>query len=343
MPLPADDGRLSRRPDGDARPPCAYCQGQNAGSVPDVPAAAELEADWLAHLYLCCELSTYAIAGRTGADRQRVTRALHKAGVPVRPRGTGRQRPDWRPSDLPSLPALMHALYTDAGLSSREVAALLGMPERTVRERLHRYGIRARTRGGDSREDRTTVPANLLRILYVDRGLSAAEVGARLGVSVNTVLRSAHALGVPVRAGGMVPMPGPDEIVLVTALYADPLIAAVLTAHDIPQVPPGGAVSERFPEPFPLSTPLVKDLYWGCGAGLNHIELLTGQAADSVRGFMRRASIQRRRSGGRTPFVRRWRSGLPGSMRSDPFPRPSQVSSGETGRARSAAIRSELV
>ncbi len=30
---------------------------------------------------------------------------------------------------------------------------------------------------------------------------------------------------------------------------------------------------------MPLTTPLVEDLYWGCGAGLTHIELLTGQPA----------------------------------------------------------------
>jgi hypothetical protein len=60
----------------------------------------------------------------------------------------------------------------------------------------------------------------------------------------------------------------------------------------------------------PLTTPLVKDLYWECGADLNHIELLTGRAAESVRGFMRRDGIQLRQPGGRTPFLRRWRSRL---------------------------------
>ncbi|HXL88055.1 MAG TPA: hypothetical protein VN969_03575 [Streptosporangiaceae bacterium] len=52
----------------------------------------------------------------------------------------------------------------------------------------------------------------------------------------------------------------------------------------------------------------MEDLYWGSGAGLHHIELLTGQPAMTVRGFMRRADIQLRLPGGRTPFMRRWRS-----------------------------------
>ena len=37
-----------------------------------------------------------------------------------------------------------------------------------------------------------------------------------------------------------------------------------------------------------------------------HIQLLTGQAAETVRAFMRRSGIPLRPAGGRTPFVRRW-------------------------------------
>jgi hypothetical protein len=130
-----------------------------------------------------------------------------------------------------------------------------------------------------------TVPAEVLDDLYTRLGMTADEVGRRLGTSRNTVLRSAHAFG------GAVPAQGPEEIEMVEALYADPLIAAVLDARDIPRVPPGTPLWQRFPDPVPLTTPLVKDLHWGCGAGLAHIELLTGQPAMTVRGFMRRAGI----------------------------------------------------
>jgi hypothetical protein len=274
-----------------------------------VPAGDALEPGWLAHLYLFHGLSTYQIAARAGADRQRVTRVLRKAGVPLRPRGAGRLRPVRRSGEPPDLPRVFRELYEEARLSSRQIAAVLGMPERTVRDRLRVFGIKARTRGPWNREDRTSVPVDVLRVLYVELGMTAAEAGQRLGVSGNTVLRNAHALGLPVRSGGAVPLPGPDEIELVSALYADPLIAAVLTAHDVPQVPPGGSLSERFPEPVPLSTPLVKDLYWGCGVSLSHIELLTGQATETIREFMRRLGIALRHPGGRSPFMRRWRSG----------------------------------
>ncbi len=283
---------------------CAYCSAE-------VPEQAVTADSWpperLAHLYSCLELSTYRIAELTGLDRQRVTRTLRRAGVPVRPRGAGRLRPVRR-DDPSGLPQLMAELY-EARLSSRQIAAVTGLPERTVRDRLRRYGIRIRTRGGWNREDRRTVQAATLRDLYEQRRMTAAEVGRLTGASRNIVLRSAHALGVPVRTGGFAGLPGPSQIELVRALYEDDLIAAVLGAHDIPQVPPGGPIWARFPEPVPLNAPLVKDLYWSCGAGLNHIELLTGQPAMTVRGFMRREGIPLRPPGGRTPFRRRWRTG----------------------------------
>jgi hypothetical protein len=284
---------------------CPYCDA--GGADRESPQEGQPEPVWLTHLYVCRSWSTYRIAGQTGLSRQRVTSALRAAGVEVRPRGAGRPRSAGKSGDLAGLSRIMRELYVDSRLSSRQIAAMLGMPERTVRDRLRMDGVAARTRGGRNREDRDTVPADVLDLLYTRLGMTAAEVGKRLGMSANTVLRSAHALGVPVRSGGAVRVPAPGEIELISALYGDRLIDEVLTAHGIPRVPAGGSISDRFPTPVPLTTPLVKDLYWGCGVGLNHIELLTGQAAQTVLGFMRRAGIPLRRPGGRSPFLRRWR------------------------------------
>jgi hypothetical protein len=284
--------------------PCRYCASAPQAAPVD---GAGQDTARLAHLYVCQGLSTYAIGRITGVDRQRIARILRQGGVPVRPRGAGRLRPVRR-DDPPGLPQFLADLYQAGRLSSPQIAALTGMPERTVRDRLRRYGIGIRTRGGWNREDRRLVPTEILDALYTQLGLTADEVGGRLGVSRSTVLRSAHALGVPVRVGGIIPVPGPEEIELVDALYADPVIAAVLRAHGIPAVPPGAPICQRFPYPVPLTTPLVKDLYWECGAALDHIELLTGQPAMTVRGFMRRASIPLRHPGGRSPFMIRWRS-----------------------------------
>jgi hypothetical protein len=286
--------------------PCAYCAagGEEGGAADCWP------PERLAHLYLCRGLSTYGIGELTGLDRQRVTRMLRRAGVPLRPRGAGRFRPVRRTADPPGLPQFMAELYEVARFSSGQIAVITRIPERTVRDRLRRYGIRARSRGGWNREDRRMVPAGTLRDLYEKQGMTADEVGELTGVSRHTVLRSAHALGIPVRTGGAVQLSGPDEIELVGALYEDDLITSVLRAYDIAPVPAGGPIWDRFPEPVPLSTPLVKDLYWSCGAGLNHIELLTGQPAETVRGFMRREGIPLRPPSGRTPFLRRWRNRL---------------------------------
>jgi hypothetical protein len=159
----------------------------------------------------------------TGLDRQKVTRVLRRAGVSLRARGAGRLRP-LRREDPPELPRLLADLYEDGRLSSPQIAAVTGMPDRTVRDRLRRYGITIRTRGGWNREDRRTIPAEVLDQLYSELGMTADEVGRRLGASRSTVLRSAHALGVPVRVGGAVPDQGPEKIELVAALYADPLV-----------------------------------------------------------------------------------------------------------------------
>lgn len=102
----------------------------------------------------------------------------------------------------------------------------------------------------------------------------------------------------PVRAGGPALTAGSDEIELTESLHRDDLVASVLARHEIQRVLPGAPIWERFP--VPLSSPLVKDLYWWCGIGLIHIELLTGQPAETVRGFMQREGIPLRHPGGRT-------------------------------------------
>lgn len=276
----------------------------------------------LAHLYVCDGLSTYRIAQLTGLDRQRVTRLLRRAGVPLRPRGAGGVRPQRRRGDPPDLPRLLTDLYIRRHLTIAQAAALLGMPARTAGDRLRRYGIARRTKGRWERQDRRVLPASALEDLYARDGLPADDVARMLGTSRKVVLRTAHDLGLPVRAGGPALLPGPDEIELISALYADPLVARTLAEYHLPQVPAGGPLWQRFPEPLPLTRQLVQDLYVRCGIGLHHIELLTGQPAQTVRGFMRRSGIAVRHPGGRTPFLRRWRASTPGAQACSPSQPP---------------------
>jgi hypothetical protein len=175
--------------------------------------------------------------------------------VPLRARGAGRQRPARRPDDPPDVQQRITTLYEKTRLNSREISVVLGLPERTVRDRLRRYGVQARTRGAWSREQRRTIPAEILVQLYVELGLPAETVGQQLGTSGKVVLRSAHAHGLPVQTRGSFAGDGGEQIELIDALYADSLVAAALRQYGIRPVPAGGPIYARFPIPLALTTP----------------------------------------------------------------------------------------
>jgi hypothetical protein len=276
------------------------------GSGP--PDAGTDLAELVSHLYLCEGMSTYRIGAVTGIDRQRIGRMLARLGVPVKPRGAGRRRSV--DEQQAALNEVIERLYVDSRLSSREISAMTGVPSRTVRDRLRGRRVRMRTRGRLNREDRAAVPVDALIRLYVTAGLSAADAGRLLGVSRQIVLRSAHDEGLPVRIGGPEPSHGPAEIELVEALYADPLVRQALKRHHVARRPAGGPIWQRFPVPVPVSAELAEELYVACGLGVRHIELLTGQPAQTILRILRAQGITRRSAGGRSPFMRRWRAGL---------------------------------
>ena len=60
----------------------------------------------------------------------------------------------------------------------------------------------------------------------------------------------------------------------------------------VPRVAPGGPLWQRFPEPVPLTTPLVKDLYWACGVGPVPHRVAHRPAGETIRGFMRRPAYR---------------------------------------------------
>ena len=291
-------------PDSDAG--CLHAVSSMTLSSGAQPPGTDL-AELVTHLYLCEGLSTYRIGALTGVDRQRVGRMLARTGVPVKPKGAGRRRAV--DEDQAALDQAMERLYAGSGLSCGEISAITGIPQRTVRDRLHARGVRMRTKGRVNREDRVAVPADTLSRLYVSAGLSAADTGRLLGVSRHIVLRAAHDEGLPVRVGGPQPSHGPSEIELVKALYADPLVRQALARHNIARRPASGPIWQRFPVPVLVSAELAEELYVACGLGVRHIELLTGQPAQTILRLLSAQGITRRPAGGRSPFMRRWRAG----------------------------------
>ncbi|HEX3780297.1 MAG TPA: hypothetical protein VHX38_11565 [Pseudonocardiaceae bacterium] len=182
------------------------------------------------------------------------------------------------------------------------------MPSRRVRERLAQFGIERRTRGRCNREDRTRLEPVDLFELAVEQDLAATEISAVTHTGYHGVLRDLHASGLPVRLGGALPESGPERIELLTALYADDHVRAVLDAYRVPVVARTGPLWERFPRPVPLPEDLLRELYVKCGLSTNDIELVTGQPAQTVLAHLIRYDIPRRTPGGRSPFRRRCRT-----------------------------------
>jgi hypothetical protein len=307
---PADPQPADPQPAKPADPQPGEPQpGEPAGPSPVCPAeqpGADLPVR-ISHLYECHGLSSYRIAAIVGISQQRVNRALHRNGVVVKPKGAG--RPRRQGPEVEALIARMEHLYVRLRLTSGQVAALTGVPQRTVRSRLAARGVQLRTRGPHNREDRVTVPADVLARLYAEAGLPAAEIGRLFGVSGRVVLRAAHDQGFAVRVGGPEPREGPAEIELIEALYADRAVRRCLERHGISQVPPGAPIWQRFGVPVPLGPELATELYESCGLSLRHIELLTGHPAETVRALLRGCGVARRPRGARSPFLRRWRAG----------------------------------
>ncbi len=284
---------------------CPHDIASQDGQCPaDLPQAPLPER--ISHLYSCQMLSTYKIGKITGIDHQKVTSLLRKAGVEVKPRGTGRHKVRRTAKD-DRLDEFMSHLYSAERMPSTQIAELTGLRDDTVLARLRAKGVPIRTRGRFNREDRVSISPGELAALYLRTGLSADEAGELLGVSRRIVLRAAHDQGLPVRVGGTPPASGPSEIELINALYSDPDVHDTLKRHGVPVVAQPGPIWRRFPDPHQLTDRLVIDLYEGCGLSLRHIELLTGRPAAAAGVILRAKGIDLRPAGGRSPFMRRWR------------------------------------
>lgn len=250
-------------------------------------------------------LSIRRIATQLSLPRRQVAAAIRNAGIVPPPRGRGRPRPDSRISRPEGTAETLRQLYLEQRLPCAQVAAVLNVPEHRIRTWLLECHIPIRSRGKTNRENRHRPGKAVLQQLYIDQELPAREVGRRLSTGLNRVLAGLHDNALAVRDGGNAP--STSAIALLDALYDDPQVQECLRRHNLPVVREPGPLYQRFPVPFRLTDSLLHDLYLECGLSTVHIELLTGQPADTVRKAMTSAGITRRPPGGRSPFVRRQR------------------------------------
>jgi AraC-like DNA-binding protein len=256
-------------------------------------------------MYLDDGLSIREMSKVLDLPRRHISTLLKDAGVVIGMRGKGRARPNRRTPVSPTFLTDLRELYELERLNRRQVADKLAVSEWLVRSRFADAGVKPRTKGRGDRQDRQRPAAERVEKMYVESELTAQAVGAALGYGLRAVLATAHEHNLPVRPGG-----GASQryaVSLLTALYDDPDVFDTLTRHQVPLVRTPGTITERFPDPAPLTRGLLHDLYERCGLAMTHIELVTGHPAATVRGALARHGIRCRASGGLSPFMRRQR------------------------------------
>ena len=150
------------------------------GTRPDTP--PQMSPGLLRQWYTTEGRTTHQIAAELGISRAVVTTALHSWRIPTRPPG---------PSTEPPV-VLLDALYAD-----RNVGAVL-----------RRHGIPQRPEAGLLRE-RWPAPVELsevaLRELYIDVGLSAAQISLITGISPAGIRHRLQRTGIRPRGSGRAP------------------------------------------------------------------------------------------------------------------------------------------
>jgi hypothetical protein len=157
--------------------------------IPLRPRLPDLSEEVLRSMYVDQHLSVGEVARRLGVDPETVSARLDAHRIP----GHSNSRTPW-----PG-PALLRNLYTDQALEITQIAAQLHRSPQWIAALLDRYDIPRRPPSGPVAQ---RIPKQDLAELYVDQGLTAAGVAARLGYSERAVIAALrfHRLG-PRRSG----------------------------------------------------------------------------------------------------------------------------------------------
>ena len=135
--------------------------------------------DELRRLYLDEGLPAKQVADRVGLTEKAVWGRLRRAGI-------NRARTPQAVTD-----EKVRALYED-GLTIRGIAAELGIHQRSVWRHLDQAGVELRPRGKPG----VVLSRRQLEQLYIDEGLTLAEIGRRFEVDPHTVARNLDRYGI---------------------------------------------------------------------------------------------------------------------------------------------------
>lgn len=228
------------------------------------PPPFELDDAALRRLYVDEHADDEQIADRYGVPPHRVRIRRRALGI-HRPPST----PPHPPPPAPPPRAVLARLYTRDRLTLWQIARAHHTSSATVHRWLEEAGLTVRPR--TSRAHRKVLDLDVVRELYEAREWTAGAIAAELDTTLYLVLRSLHDNGIPVRPGGArrrAEHAAPDR--LLTALYGDGEITALLLRHHIPRREQAGSVTDRFPQPVTLTEALLREAYVDVGLSARH-------------------------------------------------------------------------
>ena len=168
-------------------------------------------------------------------------------------------------------PDTLRRLYHTEQKTLQEIAAIAGCNPTTIVQHLKRNDISFKNSGNDI-YNRYPIPEADLRRLYLEEQLCVGEIADRLETSRLRINRNLENYKIPIRPR----FDGEAPLVILDELHQDPIVLEILQRHDITPQPQAGTLAERFPEPQPVNTQLITELYTTAGLSTRQIELATG-------------------------------------------------------------------
>ena len=157
------------------------------------PPPPALHKEQLRELYVGRGLSAAEIAAQVGGGTSRVTAALNRYGIPLRP--ASRRRVPRLDVDA----ATLTDLYVSLRLDDTEIGARFGVPAWRVKDRRLQLGVARPVVPPPHPGPPPAPPAEELRRLYLDEGLPSERIARHYRAAAPVVRRWLREAGIPVR------------------------------------------------------------------------------------------------------------------------------------------------